>query len=233
VRAVRRRAKYIIIDLSPSEDCLVLHLGMSGSIRISGKSAQPEKRPHDHMEIDFRSGKRLIFNDPRRFGAVYLIPAPALDRHKAFVHLGPEPLEDGFSAAGLHARLKGRTMPIKQAIMDQSIVVGVGNIYACEALFRAGIRPTLAAGRVSLKRLEALAGHICAVLAEAIAAGGSSLRDHRRVDGDMGYFQHSFGVYDRAGEACPGCDCKPSRTGGIKRIVQGGRSTFYCPRKQS
>lgn len=232
ISAVWRRAKYIILDLAPSGLSLVLHLGMSGSIRVAEGRGQ-EILAHDHMELVFQSGQRLVFNDPRRFGAVYLMKRADMQRHAAFSHLGPEPLEDAFSASYLHMRLKGRSLSIKQAIMDQTIVVGVGNIYACEALYRAGIRPALAAGGIGRKRLERLIRHIRIVLEEAIAAGGSTLRDHRGVEGDMGYFQHSFGVYGREGQACPDCTCTPQSTGGIRRIVQGGRSTFYCPRKQS
>ena len=230
VQALRRRSKYILADLSSGET-LLIHLGMSGRMTVTGiqlgrfvhEHAAPEK--HDHVVFDMEGGARVVFNDPRRFGLMDLITTAAAGAHPLLADIGPEPLGNEFSAPILLARLKGRAMPIKAALLDQRIVAGLGNIYVCEALNRAGINPRRAAGRISADRLDSLVGIIREVLAEAIEAGGSSLRDHRQASGELGYFQHDFRAYDRLGQPCrtPGC------TGTIARIVQSGRSTFYCP----
>ena len=170
-------------------------------------------------------GTRITFNDARRFGAMDLMPTPTADAHWLLAGLGPEPLGNSFSDAYLAARLKGRTMPIKAALLDQRIVAGLGNIYVSEALHRAHVSPLRKAGRIAAPRIATLVPAIRDVLTEAIAAGGSSLRDHRQTTGELGYFQHAFRVYDRAGAPCP----TPGCTGTIRRIVQSGRSTFYCP----
>ena len=233
VLTLRRRSKYILADLSTSET-LLLHLGMSGRILISGEVqghfhhalAAPEK--HDHVVLDFANGARVTFNDPRRFGAMDLMPTEKAEDHKLLRDLGPEPLGNTFDEPYLVARLKTRRTPIKAALLDQKLVAGLGNIYVCETLFRAGISPKRLASSLSAKRAASLVPLIRDVLNEAIAAGGSSLRDYRRTDGELGYFQHNFAVYDREGAPCP----KPGCDGQVRRIVQSGRSSFYCPRCQ-
>jgi formamidopyrimidine-DNA glycosylase len=230
VRLLRRRAKYILADLD-SEETLLIHLGMSGRMLISGRApglfaherATPDR--HDHVVIDTEAGARITFNDARRFGAMDLFPTGQEAAHRLLRDLGPEPLGNGFSAAWLRERLAGRRMPIKAALLDQRIVAGLGNIYVCEALHRAQISPLRAAGRISAVRLERLVSAIREVLSEAIAAGGSSLRDHRQTSGEMGYFQHDFRVYGREGAPCP----TPGCSGMIRRVVQSGRSSFHCP----
>ncbi len=235
VQALRRRSKYVLADLSGGETLLV-HLGMSGRILIHPGPgnrqmlgqyvhAHPALEKHDHVVLDLTSGARIVFNDPRRFGAMDLMPTAAQAQHKLLAALGPEPLGNGFHADYLAAAFKGRRTPVKAALLDQRIVAGLGNIYVCEALHRAGIAPKRLAGRISATRLAALVPIIRTVLTEAIDAGGSSLRDYRQADGDLGYFQHSFRAYGREGAPClaDGCD------GRIARIVQSGRSTFYCP----
>lgn len=218
VTGLTRRAKYGLIHTDRG-DTMVFHLGMSGSWRID--HATLEK--HDHLLLETDAGTRLTLNDPRRFGSVDLMPTGELDEWPAFKALGPEPF--GLDPRNLQKRLSGRTAAIKLLLGDQRIVAGLGNIYVCEALFRAGIHPKRAAGSVSLQRLRRLVVAIEAVLNEAIEAGGSSLKDFVSPDGELGYFSKSFSVYDREGQPCA--------CGGIvKRIVQGGRSTFYCPKCQ-
>lgn len=226
---VGRRAKFLIVELTGGL-ALIAHLGMSGRFRVFGASP-PALDRHDHVEIETDDGATLRFNDQRRFGFMDLIAISDLPGYPMLASLGPEPLDDGFTGRALAGRLKGRRTPIKAALLDQSVVAGIGNIYACEALFRAGISPKRSAATVQGGRAEKLARAIREVLTAAIAAGGSSLRDHRRPTGELGYFQHSFAVYDRAGEPCPGCTCDAAK-GGIRRIAQGGRSTFYCAMKQ-
>lgn len=230
VMQVSRRAKYILLGLDTGV-VLVIHLGMSGRILLAGKDHVLQK--HDHFIVHLKNGKQMVLNDARRFGIVDLVAGADMESHPLFAHLGPEPLSNHFSGPVLAAALAGRKAAIKIAIMDQRIVVGVGNIYASEALFLAGINPKTPAGRIHGVRAEKLAAAIKQVLKKAIQAGGSTLRDHRQANGEMGYFQHQFAVYDREGEACPGCNCDIGKTKGIKRIVQGGRSSFYCPRKQA
>jgi formamidopyrimidine-DNA glycosylase len=218
VVGLRRRAKYGLIDTDRG-DTLVFHLGMSGRWRVDPS----EIEKHDHVVIATDNGRRVALNDPRRFGSLDLVPTGELEDWPAFAALGPEPL--AITAREVEARLDGRRAPIKALLLDQGVVAGLGNIYVCEALHRAGIHPQRAAGSISLNRLERLAGSIREVLAEAIAAGGSTLRDFASPDGELGYFSKAFAVYDREGRAC-------SCGGTVKRIVQGGRSTFYCPRCQ-
>lgn len=231
VQRVGRRAKYLIIETD--QDALIWHLGMSGQVRIYNVGDPvPGAAKHDHVQFDFASGATVVFTDPRRFGSMDLCPACDLATHPLLKDLGPEPLGNDFYGPVLAAALKGKRVAVKQAIMDARVVAGVGNIYASEALFRAGISPKRSAGTVQAGRAEKLVAAIKGVLSAAIDAGGSTLRDHRTTDGGLGYFQFSFAVYGRAGEACPGCDCDISRTHGIQRLEQGGRSTYYCPRKQ-
>lgn len=230
VITLRRRSKYILADLSTGETLLV-HLGMSGRMLISGHMPgvfhhpHPAPAKHDHVILDMDSGARITFNDARRFGAMDLMATALAEDHRLLRDLGPEPLGNHFDEDYLIARLRGRMMPIKAALLDQSIVAGLGNIYVSEALHRARIDPRRKAGQIAARRVASLVPVIRAVLAEAIEAGGSSLRDYRQTDGELGYFQHSFGVYDRAGQPCP----TPGCTGTVTRIVQSGRSSFFCP----
>lgn len=233
VALLRRRSKYLLADLSTGET-LIIHLGMSGRILVAGDAPAHFHREHsapdrhDHVVFHMAGGTRVTFNDPRRFGAMDLAPTATVGEHRLLRGLGPEPLGNGFDATYLAGRFRGRSMPVKAALLDQRLVAGLGNIYVCEALHRAGISPLRKSGRVAAARVAALVPAIRDVLAEALDAGGSSLRDYRRTDGELGYFQHAFRVYDRAGQPCPtsGCD------GGIRRIVQLGRSSFYCPKCQ-
>lgn len=230
VETVGRRGKFLLIGLTGGLT-LIAHLGMSGRFRVFD-GALPPPEPHDHVVFETDAGATVRFHDPRRFGFMDLIDTADVGRHPMLARLGPEPLGEGFSGDVLAPSLKGRRAPIKAALLDQSVVAGLGNIYACEALFRAGISPKRTAATVQGGRADKLASAIKDVLADAIAAGGSSLRDHRQTSGELGYFQTTFAVYDREGRACPGCTCDPVATGGVKRIAQSGRSTFYCARKQ-
>jgi len=221
IHSVNRRSKYLLIDAG-IEDYLVIHLGMSGKLLYNANS-DGEFEKHDHVIINFTDDSRLVFNDARRFGLVTTVHKSEIESHKLFNHLGPEPLTDDFDASYLKAKLANKQVPIKQAIMDSANLVGVGNIYAAESLFRSNINPKRKAGEISLKRLEILCTNIKQVLLEAIESGGSTLRDYVRSDGDVGYFQHNFNVYGRENEPCVICSTN------IKRITQQGRSTFYCP----
>jgi formamidopyrimidine-DNA glycosylase len=249
VKKLWRRAKYILGDLDDGET-LVIHLGMSGrmSVHVAGSAAKKlgayvhdigeatvghdpssprfdATGKHDHVVMDTDAPARIVFNDHRRFGLMLLVQTDELDQHKLFKGLGVEPLSDDLDAAFLRGALKGKKTPIKSALLDQRVIAGLGNIYVCEALFRSGISPKRLAAKVSAEQIGRLVPAIKAVLREAVKAGGSSLRDHKRTDGELGMFQHNFKVYGRAGRPCHGDHCK----GTIKRIVQAGRSTFYCP----
>ncbi len=223
VAAITRRAKYGVLHLDDRR-VMVFHLGMSGRMTVHQGAYRPQK--HDHLLLHCEDDVHVALNDPRRFGLVLHGPEEMLRTHKLFAGLGPEPLGNGFSGAYLAETLKGKTTAIKQTLLDQRVVAGIGNIYACEALFMARIDPARPAGRVKEEKCEDLAQAVRAVLTRAIAAGGSSLRDYRQADGELGYFQHDFSVYDRADAPCP--QCKSA----IRRIVQGGRSTFFCARCQ-
>jgi len=230
VISVERRAKYLLIRLRGGlgDDLVLLsHLGMSGRFRIF-TDAPPPLEIHDHVELVTDSGVTIRYNDPRRFGFMDLFVQSAEATHKLLADLGPEPLSNAFDGAALAAGLGERRTAIKVALLDQHVVAGVGNIYASEALYRAGISPKRMARTVKGGRADKLAQSIRDVLNEAIAAGGSSLRDHRQTSGELGYFQHRFKVYGRAGEKCADCDCPKA----IRQIVQGGRSTFYCAKRQ-
>jgi formamidopyrimidine-DNA glycosylase len=229
ILGIERRAKYILIALDTKET-LLLHLGMSGRMVLTKDDAPLQK--HDHISLAFDNGWHTRFNDPRRFGYCDLVPTKALGDHKLLRGLGVEPLSDDFTPTKLVSLLKDRKTPVKTAIMDQRLVVGVGNIYACEALFAARISPTRLAGKVKADEVRGLTAAIRKVLKAAIAAGGSSLRDYVQADGELGYFQHQFAVYGREGEPCPACDCDLARTHGVARVTQAGRSTFYCKTKQ-
>lgn len=233
VIALRRRSKYILADLSSGET-LLIHLGMSGRMLISGEALgafhhhHPVPQKHDHVVLDMQGGARVTFNDARRFGAMDLVPTVSAERHPLLAALGPEPLGNDFNEAYLIARLAHRNTPIKSALLDQHIVAGLGNIYVCETLFRARLAPQRKAGDLTAREVAALVPTIREVLTESIEAGGSSLRDFRQADGELGYFQHSFRVYGREDQPCvtPGC------CGLVARIVQSGRSSFYCPQCQ-
>lgn len=233
VERLRRRSKYILADLASGET-LLIHLGMSGRMVVSGDPLgrfvhdHPLPEKHDHVVFHMGNGARVTFNDARRFGAMDLMPTATAEAHKLLAVLGPEPLGNDFHEDHLVRAFSGKNSPVKAALLDQGIVAGLGNIYVCEALFRAGISPRRKAGQIAAPRVAALVPIIRRVLEDAIAAGGSSLRDYRQADGELGYFQHSFDVYGREGAPCrrPGCD------GTIRRIVQSGRSSFYCAQCQ-
>ena len=228
---LQRRAKYLLAPLDNGET-LVLHLGMSGRLlvihdaghAVPGKFHYSVDRlvRHDHAEIALEGGSTLIFNDPRRFGFLLLAPSASVQDLPALAGLGVEPLGNAFSEEALAGMLHARKTPIKLALLDQRLIAGLGNLYVCEALFRAGIHPARAAGTLTSGEIAKLYPAIRAVLEEAIVAGGSTLRDFRHEDGALGYFQHSFAVYGREGEACPACAIP------IARITQGGRSSFFC-----
>ncbi|MEM1138614.1 MAG: bifunctional DNA-formamidopyrimidine glycosylase/DNA-(apurinic or apyrimidinic site) lyase [Pseudomonadota bacterium] len=243
IEALDRRAKYLLARLSSGE-VLVMHLGMSGRFWLSGAVPKGETSgagsvgeagrahqitqlnpAHDHVVFRLSGGIELVFHDPRRFGFMDIASGLDIGAHKFFRHLGVEPLGADFTAAYLTERFKGRRTPIKAALLDQTVIVGIGNIYACEALYRARVSPRRQAATIGPKRAERLVPAIKSVLQEAIEAGGSSLRDFAGADGEMGYFQHRFEVYGRGGEACLRGGC----AGGVRRIVQSGRSSFYCP----
>ncbi|HET9067706.1 MAG TPA: bifunctional DNA-formamidopyrimidine glycosylase/DNA-(apurinic or apyrimidinic site) lyase [Amaricoccus sp.] len=232
VVALGRRSKYLLAELDGGET-LILHLGMSGRLLVSGAAVgsfhhpHPAPEKHDHVVLDIEGGARVTFNDARRFGVIDLWPTADIEAHRLLAGLGPEPLGNDFDGGTLARRLAGRRTPVKAVLGDQRVVAGLGNIYLSEALWRAGISPLRLARDVTAAEAETLAAAVRAVLIDAIAAGGSSLRDYRRADGELGYFQHSFAVYDRAGEPCPRCG------GAILRTVQSGRSSFWCPACQS
>jgi formamidopyrimidine-DNA glycosylase len=238
VTGLGRRAKYLLADLS-SGDVLIMHLGMSGSFHVFGGHGdntlgryyreRSKHAAHDHIVFHMSSGAIVTFNDPRRFGSMKVVARKDLDAEPLLKGLGPEPLGNEFDAAMLARACKGKKTSLKAALLDQRIVAGLGNIYVCEALYRARLSPKRMASTIATRsgaaneRAARLIEAIKAVLRDAIKAGGSSLRDHRRTDGDLGMFQHHFQVYDREGERCSACG------GTVKRIVQNGRSTFYCP----
>ena len=230
VLGFRRRAKYILMRLDGGGSVL-LHLGMSGRMLIRRHGAN-EPILHEHVGMETDDGWVVGFVDPRRFGSIDLVATDAEDGHRLLAGLGPEPLDDAFTPAVLSAALAGRRTPIKAALLDQRIVAGLGNIYVCEALYRAGIAPSRHAADVAGNGAARLVPEIKATLHEAIAAGGSSLRDYVQPDGELGYFQHAWRVYGREGEHCPACPGQPACPG-IQRVVQSGRSTFLCPLAQA
>ncbi len=222
---LRRRGKYILIELD-DDGLLLLHLGMSGRITAGGNNTPDEK--HDHVVLRLDDGTVVRFNDPRRFGLVDYLPRGTEGAHPLLAGMGPEPLGPDFDGAYLAKALAGKLTPIKSALLDQKIVAGLGNIYVCEALYRARLSPRRLAATVTGTRAARLAQAIRGVLDEAIEAGGSSLRDYVQANGELGYFQDRWAVYGREGEKCPACNCKE----GVRRITQAGRSTFYCARWQ-
>lgn len=224
----QRIAKYIVINLSNGIS-LILHLGMSGTIRLSDTLIEIQK--HDHLIFKTSKGF-MIYNDPRRFGLCLYTPTDQLKNHPLLQKTGIDPFNQYFSGAFLKEKLIKKTIPIKLALLDQSIVSGIGNIYASEALFLAGILPTRPAQSLSLDDCKELVKGIQTTLRKAIAAGGSSLKDYRKPDGSLGYFQNQHCVYGKEGQACPECVCRLAQTGGIQKIIQGGRSTYFCKTKQ-
>lgn len=235
VLGFRRRAKYILMRLDGGGSVL-LHLGMSGRMLIRRRGANDPDAAgpalHEHVEMETDDGWLVGFVDPRRFGSIDLVPTDAEDAHRLLAGLGPEPLDELFTPAVLSAGLAGRRTPIKAALLDQRIVAGLGNIYVCEALFRAGVSPTRLAMTVPGARAGRLVEAVRAVLGEAIAAGGSSLRDYVQPDGELGWFQNAWKVYGREGEPCERCPGLP-KCAGVQRVVQSARSTFFCPRVQT
>ncbi len=227
VRHLGRKAKFLTAELSSGE-VLVMHLGMSGRFAINGGSqgafvhATGEDAAHDHVVFHVAGGVTVTYNDPRRFGFMELWPTSGFDAYPRLKSIGPEPLSNGFHADYLAAALAGKKTPVKAALLDQGVIAGLGNIYACEALFRAGISPKRLASSIPGVRAERLVPAINAVIADAIEAGGSSISDFSATDGSLGYFQHRFDVYDREGKPCKTCGSE------IRRIVQSGRSSFYC-----
>lgn len=230
-RVVRlgRRAKFILAHLDDGQ-VLLCHLGMSGRFLVANGDGEP-LGPHDHVVLTTEAGTAIRFNDARRFGLMDLLAGDALASDPRIAALGPEPLGNGFNGPVLAARLAGKRTPIKAALLDQRVVAGLGNIYASESLYFARLSPRRGAYTVQGGRAERLARAIREVLERAIAAGGSSLRDYVQASGELGYFQHSWAVYDRAGAPCPDCDCG-AKGGGIRKIVQSNRATFYCAVRQ-
>ncbi|MFA9461392.1 bifunctional DNA-formamidopyrimidine glycosylase/DNA-(apurinic or apyrimidinic site) lyase [Thiohalorhabdus methylotrophus] len=222
IRAVERRAKYLLLRLEPG-GTLLIHLGMSGSLRVVPAETPPA--PHDHVDLLLEDGRVLRLRDPRRFGAV-LWTEEAPEIHPRLAGLGPEPLSPALTGTHLHRRSRGRKLAVKSFLMDPQVVVGVGNIYASEALFRAGIHPGREAGRIGRERYDRLARAVAEVLEAAIAAGGTTLRDFTSSDGAPGYFRQQLAVYGHAGAACPGCGAT------IEKAVIGQRSSFFCPKCQ-
>ena len=243
ITALSRRANDLLADLSSGE-VLIMHLGMSGrfTVEMGGKTTgtahfhyeTANNAPHDHVVFHMSNGARVTYNDPRRFGYMDLVPREGIEACKHFAKMGIEPLGNALDGAIIRKAFAGKKTPLKAALLDQSLIAGLGNIYVCEALHRSHLSPTRLAGTLSTQRgpmkdrADALAAIIRDVLNEAVAAGGSSLRDYAQTDGSLGYFQHRFRVYDREGEPCPTPDCG----GTIERLVQSGRSTFYCPKCQ-
>lgn len=225
-----RRSKYILLDLD-TQETLIVHLGMSGRMLISGQQLgefyqdHPAPEKHDHVVFHMENETRVTFNDARRFGAMDLAPTADVETHKMLSSLGPEPLSNYLDDSYLFAALAGRNTPIKTALLDQRLIAGLGNIYVCEVLFRAKISPMCKAKDLSKRQVGALVPIIRTVLEEAIEAGGSSLKDYRQTGGELGYFQHSFQVYDRESQPCKHAGCG----GTIARVSQSGRSSFYCP----
>jgi formamidopyrimidine-DNA glycosylase len=225
IEALGRRGKYILIELE-GDGLLLLHLGMSG--RITAGAGTAPAAAHDHVVLTLDDGTIVIFNDPRRFGLIDYARRSEAAHHPLLAGLGPEPLGTDFTGPYLAGKLAGKMTPVKSALLDQRVVAGLGNIYACEALYRARLSPRRLAATIGRGRADRLVASIRAVLEEAIEAGGSSLRDYVQANGELGYFQHRWAVYGHEGEPCPGCTCAE----GVRRITQAGRSTFFCAKRQ-
>lgn len=231
VSSQERRGKYILIHLDNGYS-MIWHLGMSGRVKIFDHADDYAPEKHDHVVFAFESGACVAFNDARRFGFLKLVKSDKWAQEVHFSKMGPEPLGNHFNGEILAQALRGKSSSIKQALLDQRVVAGVGNIYACEALYMSRIHPEKAAGKISKPKIEELARAIREVLQTAIDAGGSSLKDYKHTDGSLGYFQHMFNVYNREGKPCPICLENAENECSVARIVQGGRSTFYCPTLQ-
>lgn len=230
VEAVNRRGKYLLTHFD-NDLTMIVHLGMSGALHLHAPDKMQMDAPgvHDHFLIYFADETVLVLNDPRRFGMVYLTPTDQLEAHPAFQGMGPEPLDAAFDAGALCERLKRHSAPIKNVLLDQHSVAGLGNIYICESLYEAGIHPRRPANSLTVRTCEVLHTAIVRVLKRAIEAGGTSLRNYRRVDGSLGYFQHHFHVYQRAGETCGYCHCDSKQTSAIVCERLAGRATYFCP----
>ena len=228
---INRRAKYILMYLSNAK-IIILHLGMSGVVSIINGDEKYRIKKHDHVIFKFDDNSKLVLNDARRFGSLSIANENELNNIKPFNSLGPEPLGNEFNAEYLFNVLRKKKSNIKSALMDQRVVSGLGNIYVCESLYYSDIHPERAARTLERSECEKLIKAIRDVLIVAIEAGGSTLKDYRHTDGELGYFQHQFAVYDRVGESCRNCQCDIKITGGVKRIIQSGRSSFYCPERQ-
>ena len=230
VVCVKRRAKYLLIGFDDGAT-LISHLGMSGRFRIFRRES-PALEKHDHVVFKTDQGAEVRYNDPRRFGFMDIANAGSLADHPMMKSIGPEPLSTDFDEKVLAQVLKGRNTPIKSALLDQTVIAGLGNIYVSEILFHAGISPKRKSASITAVRVNKLYRAIVDVLNQAISAGGSTISDHKQPSGELGYFQHSFGVYGREGKACSSCNCNISKTGGVRRIKQSGRSTFFCATQQ-
>ncbi|MCL4143332.1 UNVERIFIED_CONTAM: hypothetical protein GTU68_031082 [Idotea baltica] len=228
VARIGRRGKYLLLDLESAAETLIVHLGMSGRFLIHSGAGDTQGGKHDHVVLDIEGGARAIFNDARRFGSMDLWPTDTIETHKLLAGMGPEPLSNEFSAGYLKEAFTGRKTTLKAALLDQRRVAGLGNIYVCEALHMARLSPMRAAGSISAKDCTTLVAAIRDTLEKAINAGGSSLRDFHGASGELGYFQHTFSVYDREDAPCPRRGCK----GKIARTVQSARSTFHCTKCQ-
>lgn len=226
IETVRRRAKFMLVELD-NADVMIGHLGMSGRFRVYEDNPPPEDT-HDHVIFKTDAGAVIRYNDPRRFGFLDLTDRPGLAENKFLANLGPEPLDSAFTPEVLAERLKGKAAPLKAALLDQRVVAGLGNIYVCEALHMSGLSPKRKAHTVGPARADALVDAIKTVLTHAISSGGSSLKDHRQTNGELGYFQHAFRIYGREDKACKRCGSAHP----VKRLIQSGRSTFYCPHCQ-
>jgi formamidopyrimidine-DNA glycosylase len=230
VSAVTRRAKYIVIETDMR--AILLHLGMTGVVRCVAQMKKDIPQKHDHVRIIFSDGSGIVFNDARRFGQFEVMARSQVFAHKSLINLGYEPFDPALTAASFHEIVTRSQRAIKLVIMDQFVIVGVGNIYASEALYKAGIHPARAAATLTHAESKKLLTAIRSVLKTAITKGGSTLRDFRHADGALGYFQHEFQVYDREGLGCGRCDCKKSQTLRVQKMTQGGRTTYFCPHKQ-
>lgn len=230
IKDISRRGKYLVFSSSNNRPYLLAHLGMSGKMLVFDRSSWKGRQKHDHFIMKTEDSHVVTLNDPRRFGLILLMNDPY--SYPGIASLGPEPLEESFTGKVLLSNLSKTSQPIKIAIMDQRIVAGIGNIYACEALYMSGISPEKPAKTLTPSETDKLATSIKEILTKAIEAGGSTLRDYARTSGETGYFQFNFSVYGKEGEKCPCCTCNTSKTGGINKIRQAGRSTFFCPEKQ-
>ncbi len=229
ITGYRRIAKYIVLELDNGTS-LIMHMGMSGKIRLLDAYPNPPEK-HDHVILETENGC-IVYNDARRFGLIVCCNTANLPENPLLKKIGKDPFDDQLTPTYLHDKFRHKKIPVKQALLDQEIIAGIGNIYASEILFGAGVSPLRPAGQISSGECGKIIEQTRKVLQKAIAAGGSTLRDYKKPDGSLGYFQYQHCVYGKNGQKCPGCTCNADKTGGIKKIVQAGRSTFYCPQKQ-